>query len=171
MAPHNHAFGVKSAAPPPSKARSARALFRSISRSISRSRALARSHAHALSWLLAHSRSSLALIANLQTAQLLRFSLLGNMVGAPSIVFPVAQVAPGSPDAGLPIAMMLTGRWWEEHTLLRLAHAAEVEWHENSREKLTEQDTGALAVRHAPRHLQDTLRAAWDAKLQASVRL
>ena len=86
---------------------------------------------------------------NLQTTeQLLRFSLLGNFLGPPSIVFPVGQAAPqggpGGPEGGgLPIAMMLTGRWWREHTLLRLAHAAET---------LRGEENG-LPARRAPAHL------------------
>ena len=45
---------------------------------------------------------------------------LGNFLGTPGVSFPVGTTA-----AGLPIAMTLTGRWWEEHLLLRLAAAAE----------------------------------------------
>ena len=50
----------------------------------------------------------------------MRFCLLANFVGAPSVAFPVGSVE------GLPAAMMLTGRWWEEALLLRLANAGSV---------------------------------------------
>ena len=50
----------------------------------------------------------------------MRFNLLANFLGLPSTTFPV-----GAAD-GLPVAMMLTGRWWEEALLLRLANAGSV---------------------------------------------
>ena len=81
-----------------------------------------------------------------QTTQLMCFSQHGNLCGTPSIVFPVGQTE----DGGLPIAMMLTGRWWREHTLLRLAHAAET---------LRGEENG-LPTRRAPAHLDDTLERA-----------
>ena len=77
-------------------------------------------------------------------------------VGAPSIVFPVGQTSPGGDGGaagGLPIAMMLTGRWWTEHTLLRLAHAAE-----------TLRGTEHLPERRAPPNLDDTLDRALAAE-------
>lgn len=68
----------------------------------------------------------------LNTARLMRFSGLANFVGTPSISFPIGQTSITSDSEntrgvgeGLPIGMQLTGRWWEEHTLLRLAHASE----------------------------------------------
>lgn len=54
------------------------------------------------------------------TEQMMRFSLLANLAGVPSISFPAGQL----PD-GRPVGMMMTADWWEEHLLLRMAHAAE----------------------------------------------
>lgn len=50
----------------------------------------------------------------------MRFVVPGNFVGAPAISFPV-----GYDSSGLPIGLQVMGRHWGEHTLLRLAHAAE----------------------------------------------
>lgn len=52
--------------------------------------------------------------------EIMRFSTPANLTGLPAIAFPV-----GYDDQGLPIGCQLIGRAWEEHTLLRLAHAAE----------------------------------------------
>lgn len=61
--------------------------------------------------------------------RLLRYAVFANLMGAPSITFPVGQTQRGSggfeTGENLPVAMMLTAKWWEEHVLLRMAHAAE----------------------------------------------
>jgi len=54
------------------------------------------------------------------TEKLMRFSTLANFAGNPAIVFPVAQT-----DDGRPLSVMLSAAWWNEHVLLRMAHAAE----------------------------------------------
>ncbi|MFQ5616645.1 MAG: amidase [Anaerolineales bacterium] len=50
----------------------------------------------------------------------MRFIVPGNFTGLPAISFPA-----GYDKRGLPIGMHVMGRPWEEHVLLRLAHAAE----------------------------------------------
>jgi Asp-tRNA(Asn)/Glu-tRNA(Gln) amidotransferase A subunit family amidase len=52
--------------------------------------------------------------------EIMRFATPANMTGHPAISFPV-----GYTQKGLPIGMQAIGRAWEEHTLLRLALAAE----------------------------------------------
>jgi len=52
--------------------------------------------------------------------EIMRYALFPNMTGHPAISFPV-----GYSDAGLPIAMQVIGRYWDEVTLFRLALAAE----------------------------------------------
>jgi Asp-tRNA(Asn)/Glu-tRNA(Gln) amidotransferase A subunit family amidase len=52
--------------------------------------------------------------------EVLRFTPPANMVGLPAISFPA-----GYDQAGLPVGMQVIGRPWQEHTLLRLALAAE----------------------------------------------
>lgn len=52
--------------------------------------------------------------------EIMRFAPPANLTGLPAISFPA-----GYDDHGLPIGCQLIGRAWEEHTLLRLAHAAE----------------------------------------------
>jgi len=52
--------------------------------------------------------------------ELMRYVFPGNLTGLPAISFPV-----GYDSKGLPIGMQLMGRAWNEHTLLRLANAAE----------------------------------------------
>ncbi len=52
--------------------------------------------------------------------EIMRFSTAANFTGLPAISFPAGYTA-----KGLPIGMQVIGRAWEEHTLLRLAHAAE----------------------------------------------
>jgi Asp-tRNA(Asn)/Glu-tRNA(Gln) amidotransferase A subunit family amidase len=52
--------------------------------------------------------------------ELMRFVLGANLTGHPAISFPV-----GFDAQGLPIGMQAIGRYWEEHVLLRLAHAHE----------------------------------------------
>jgi Asp-tRNA(Asn)/Glu-tRNA(Gln) amidotransferase A subunit family amidase len=54
------------------------------------------------------------------TTEILRFATPPNMTGHPAISFPV-----GYDNLGLPIGLQAIGRYWEEHVLLRLAHAAE----------------------------------------------
>lgn len=52
--------------------------------------------------------------------EIVRFVTPANLTGLPAISFPV-----GYNDAGLPIGMQAMGGAWQEHTLLRLALAAE----------------------------------------------
>jgi Asp-tRNA(Asn)/Glu-tRNA(Gln) amidotransferase A subunit family amidase len=52
--------------------------------------------------------------------EVMRFVTPANLTGLPAISFPA-----GYNDAGLPIGMQAMGRAWQEHTLLRLALAAE----------------------------------------------
>ena len=52
--------------------------------------------------------------------ELMRFAMPGNLTGLPAIAFPVGYDA-----RGLPTGMQAMGRPWEEHTLLRVACAAE----------------------------------------------
>lgn len=91
--------------------------------------------------------------SNLVTlVRLLRYAVFANLMGAPSITFPVGQSPSSSSSSAssaaasssstssspssssssllpvgenLPVAMMLTAKWWDEHVLLRMAHAAE----------------------------------------------
>ncbi len=60
-------------------------------------------------------------VADLGTVtELMRFAVPGNMTGLPAITFPV-----GYSRSGLPIAMQMMGRPWEEGVLLRVASVAE----------------------------------------------
>jgi Asp-tRNA(Asn)/Glu-tRNA(Gln) amidotransferase A subunit family amidase len=52
--------------------------------------------------------------------EIMRFATPANLTGLPAISFPA-----GYNDAGLPLGMQAIGRAWQEHTLLRLALAAE----------------------------------------------
>ncbi|MBN1946724.1 MAG: amidase [Bradymonadales bacterium] len=52
--------------------------------------------------------------------QIMRFTPVGNLTGLPAISFPA-----GYDSNGLPIGLHAIGRMWAEHTLLRLAAAAE----------------------------------------------
>jgi Asp-tRNA(Asn)/Glu-tRNA(Gln) amidotransferase A subunit family amidase len=52
--------------------------------------------------------------------EIMRFATPANLTGLPAISFPAGYDA-----QGLPIGCQLIGRAWEEHVLLRLAHAAE----------------------------------------------
>ena len=54
------------------------------------------------------------------TTELMRFAMPGNLTGHPAIAFPV-----GYDKDGLPVGMQAMARPWEEHVLLRVAHAAE----------------------------------------------
>ena len=45
---------------------------------------------------------------------------LGNFTGIPGMTLPV-----GYDDHGLPIALQIMSSWWNEHVMLRVAHAAE----------------------------------------------
>jgi len=60
------------------------------------------------------------------TMNLIRFTNPINLLGAPSISVPC-----GFTTAGLPFGLQLTGRWWDEATVLRAAHAYEqaTDWH------------------------------------------
>jgi Asp-tRNA(Asn)/Glu-tRNA(Gln) amidotransferase A subunit family amidase len=51
----------------------------------------------------------------------MRFAFTGNLTGLPAISFPA-----GYASHGLPIGLQVIGRAWAEHTLLRLANAAEL---------------------------------------------
>ena len=64
---------------------------------------------------LAHRESDLTTLV-----EIMRFTTQANLTGLPAISFPA-----GYNDAGLPIGMQALGRAWQEHTLLRLALAAE----------------------------------------------
>jgi len=52
--------------------------------------------------------------------EIMRFAFAPNLTGHPAISFPA-----GYDSQGLPVEMQAIGRYWEEHVLLRLAHAAE----------------------------------------------
>jgi aspartyl-tRNA(Asn)/glutamyl-tRNA(Gln) amidotransferase subunit A len=60
------------------------------------------------------------------TSALTRHTGLFNTAGTPSISVPC-----GFSGEGLPIGLMLTGRWWEEGVVLRAAHAYQqaTDWH------------------------------------------
>ena len=60
------------------------------------------------------------------TFSLIRFTNLFNFLGLPAISLPC-----GFSTEGLPIGLQLAGRWWDEGTMLRAAHAYEqaTEWH------------------------------------------
>ncbi len=61
------------------------------------------------------------------TMNLIRFTNPINLLGAPAISVPCGFTA-----AGLPFGLQLTGRWWDEATVLRAAHAYEqaTDWRE-----------------------------------------
>ncbi|MEK7311568.1 MAG: amidase family protein, partial [Chloroflexota bacterium] len=50
----------------------------------------------------------------------MRFIIPGNFTGLPAVSFPA-----GYDSHGLPIGFQAMGKHWHEHTLLRIAHAAE----------------------------------------------
>jgi Asp-tRNA(Asn)/Glu-tRNA(Gln) amidotransferase A subunit family amidase len=50
--------------------------------------------------------------------EIMRFANPANLTGLPAITFPAGY------DQGLPVGFQVMGRPWEEHVLLRLAHAA-----------------------------------------------
>jgi Asp-tRNA(Asn)/Glu-tRNA(Gln) amidotransferase A subunit family amidase len=52
--------------------------------------------------------------------EMMRFIYPGNFTGLPAISFPA-----GYTESGLPIGMQAIGNYWQEHTLLRIAYAAE----------------------------------------------
>jgi Asp-tRNA(Asn)/Glu-tRNA(Gln) amidotransferase A subunit family amidase len=52
--------------------------------------------------------------------EIMRYATPANLTGHPAITFPA-----GYTPEGLPIGFQAIGRYWQEHTLLRLAHAAE----------------------------------------------
>jgi len=54
------------------------------------------------------------------TLEIMRFSTPPNLTGHPAISIPAGHDA-----GGLPVGLQAIGRYWHEHTLLRLAHAAE----------------------------------------------
>ena len=54
------------------------------------------------------------------SGHLMKYTALGNFTGIPSVVVPV-----GYDKEGLPIGLQIMGRWWEEHVILRVAHAVE----------------------------------------------
>ncbi len=64
---------------------------------------------------------------DLQTTRTLtRFTYPFNLPGVPAISIPC-----GFTSGGLPIGLQLVGRWWEEGTVLRAAHAYQqaTDWH------------------------------------------
>jgi Asp-tRNA(Asn)/Glu-tRNA(Gln) amidotransferase A subunit family amidase len=52
--------------------------------------------------------------------EIMRFATPANLTGHPAISVPA-----GYDEAGLPIGIQFIGRAWQEHVLLRLAHAVE----------------------------------------------
>ncbi len=54
------------------------------------------------------------------TIESMRYIYAGNLCGLPAISFPS-----GYDETGLPLAVQVMGRPWEEHVLLRVAHVAE----------------------------------------------
>jgi Asp-tRNA(Asn)/Glu-tRNA(Gln) amidotransferase A subunit family amidase len=54
------------------------------------------------------------------TLEIMRFSTLPNLTGHPAISIPAGYDA-----GGMPVGLQAIGRYWHEHALLRLAHAAE----------------------------------------------
>ena len=60
------------------------------------------------------------------TLNLTRFTGAFNLTGLPALSIPC-----GFSSAGLPIGLQLVGRWWEEATVLRVAHAYQqaTDWH------------------------------------------
>ena len=60
------------------------------------------------------------------TLSLIRLTNPLNLLGVPAISLPC-----GFTEAGLPIGLQLAGRWWDESTVFRAAHAYEsaTEWH------------------------------------------
>ena len=54
------------------------------------------------------------------SGHLMKYSALGNFTGIPCVVVPV-----GYDKEGFPISLQIMGRWWEEHVILRVAHAVE----------------------------------------------
>ncbi|KAF0696855.1 Aste57867_12411 [Aphanomyces stellatus] len=55
------------------------------------------------------------------TTALMRFAILGNMVGIPGISLPMAFAK----DTGLPISMQMQAKHWNEHVLFDLARFLE----------------------------------------------
>ena len=55
-----------------------------------------------------------------QLTEIMRYATPANLTGHPAIAFPA-----GYTPQGLPVGLQAIGRYWHEHTLLRLAHAAE----------------------------------------------
>jgi aspartyl-tRNA(Asn)/glutamyl-tRNA(Gln) amidotransferase subunit A len=60
------------------------------------------------------------------TVSLIRFTNPFNFLGVPAVSVPC-----GFSHEGLPIGLQLAGRWWDEETVLRAAHAYEqaTDWH------------------------------------------
>jgi len=56
------------------------------------------------------------------TSQIMRFAFMGNFFGFPSLSLPAAYN-----ENNLPLSVHLSGRNWEEHTVLRVANAIEQE--------------------------------------------
>jgi len=63
------------------------------------------------------------------TLNLTRFTGAFNLAGLPAISVPC-----GFTSAGLPVGLQLVGRWWEEATVLRVAHAYQqaTDWHKRA---------------------------------------
>lgn len=54
----------------------------------------------------------------------MRFAFLANFTGVPAISFPAAYKTVG--DCSIPLAVQVIGKWWDEHTLLKVAHVVEM---------------------------------------------
>jgi Asp-tRNA(Asn)/Glu-tRNA(Gln) amidotransferase A subunit family amidase len=55
-----------------------------------------------------------------EVTEMMRFLYPANLTGLPAISFPA-----GYTESGLPVGMQAIGNYWQEHTLLRIAFAAE----------------------------------------------
>ncbi|XP_048577775.1 fatty acid amide hydrolase isoform X1 [Nematostella vectensis] len=55
-----------------------------------------------------------------QMSAMMRFMQLGNLTGVPCMTLPV-----GYDGNGLPISLQVMSGWWQEHKMLRVAHACE----------------------------------------------
>eukprot|EP00479_Gromia_sphaerica_P012133 TRINITY_DN6263_c0_g2_i1.p1 TRINITY_DN6263_c0_g2~~TRINITY_DN6263_c0_g2_i1.p1 ORF type:complete len:126 (+),score=18.83 TRINITY_DN6263_c0_g2_i1:861-1238(+) len=56
-----------------------------------------------------------------KTLKVMRYAWLANMTGHPSIAFPVGY----DEETNCPIGLQVTGKYWDEETILRLACIAE----------------------------------------------
>ena len=63
---------------------------------------------------------SRVLIVDTVVCYLYRFVSIGNLTGIPCLVLPV-----GYDKKGLPVALQIMGRWWEDHVILRVGNILE----------------------------------------------